>query len=96
MTLSLTCRRAMHQLGVLGAVLATLAILSVSMTARAQAAVPSLLAGEQVDGHNSGLNAVSCASPSRCVTGGLDLIVQDHGVRSDLSSQLPSNGGEVA
>jgi hypothetical protein len=56
----------------------------------------SLLAGEQVDGHNSALNTVSCSSASHCVTGGLDLIVQDHGVRSDLSSQLSSDTNEIA
>jgi hypothetical protein len=55
-----------------------------------------LFAGEQVDGHNSALNTVSCASASRCVTGGLDLIVQDHGVRSDLSSELSSDTNEIA
>ncbi len=74
--------------------IAALAVQSVS--ASAQGATPSLLAGEQVDGHNSALNAVSCASPSRCVTGGLDLIVQDHGVRSDLSSKLSPDTDEIA
>jgi hypothetical protein len=96
MTLSSLRRRATYRLGVMGVVLAAGAILLLSVSASAQAATPSLLAGEQVDGHNSALNAVSCASPSRCVTGGLDLIVQDHGVRSDLSSQLSSNTNEIA
>jgi hypothetical protein len=67
-----------------------------SLGSVAYGATPSLLAGEQVDGHNSGLNAVSCASASRCVTGGLDLIVQDHGVRSDLSSALSSDTNEIS
>jgi hypothetical protein len=96
MTLSSMRRWATHRLGVMGVLLAAGVILLLSVSASAQAATPSLLAGEQVDGHNSALNAVSCASPSRCVTGGLDLIVQDHGVRSDLSSQLSPDGGEIA
>jgi hypothetical protein len=87
---------AAHRLGVMGVVLAAGVIFLLSVSASAQAAAPSLLVGEQVDGHNSGLNAVSCASPSRCVTGGLDLIVQDHGVRSDLSSQLSPDTDEIA
>jgi hypothetical protein len=96
MTLSSMRRWATHRLGVMGVVLAAGVILLLSVSASAQAATPSLLAGEQVDGHNSALNAVSCASPSRCVTGGLDLIIQDHGVRSDLSSQLSSDTNEIA
>jgi hypothetical protein len=96
MTLSSMRRRATHRLGVMGLVLGAAVILLLSVSAGAQAATPSLLAGEQVDGHNSALNAVSCASPSRCVTGGLDLIVQDHGVRSDLTSQLSSDTDEIA
>jgi hypothetical protein len=96
MTLSSMRRRATHRLGVMAAVLVAGVILLLSASARAQAATPSLLAGEQVDGHNSALNAVSCASPSRCVTGGLDLIVQDHGVRSALTSQLSSDTDEIA
>ena len=96
MTLSLMRRWATHRLGVIGVVLAAGVILLLSVSASAQAATPSLLAGEQVDGHNSALNAVSCASPSRCVAGGLDLIIQDHGVRSDLSSQLSSDTNEIA
>jgi hypothetical protein len=96
MTLSSMRRWATHRLGVMGVVLGAGVILLLSVRAMAQAATPSLLAGEQVDGHNSALNAVSCASPSRCVTGGLDLIVQDHGVRSDLSSQLSSDTNEIA
>jgi hypothetical protein len=87
---------AMRGLGVIGVVLAAGVILLLSVSASARAATPSLLAGEQVDGQNQALNAVSCASPSRCVTGGLDLIVQDHGVRSDLSSQLSSDTNEIA
>jgi hypothetical protein len=96
MTLSSMRCWAMHRLGVMGVVLAAAVILLLSVSAGAQAATPSLLAGEQVDGHNSALNAVSCASPSRCVAGGLDLIVQDHGVRSDLTSQLSSATDEIA
>ncbi len=96
MTLSSLGRWATHRLAVMGVVLAAGVILLLSVSASAQAATPSLLPGEQVDGHNSALNAVSCASPSRCVTGGLDLIVQDHGVRSDLSSQLSSATNEIA
>jgi hypothetical protein len=96
MTLSSMGRWATHRLGVMGVVLAAGAILLLSVSASAQAATPSLLAGEQVDGHNSALNTVSCASASRCVTGGLDLIVQDHAVRSDLSSELSSDTNEIA
>jgi hypothetical protein len=96
MTFSSTRGRATHGLGVMGVVLAAGVILLLLGSASAQAATPSLLAGEQVDGQNSALNAVSCASPSRCVTGGLDLIVQDHGVRSDLSSQLSADTDEIA
>jgi hypothetical protein len=95
MSLSLMRRWATHWLGV-GVVFAAGVILLLSVSASAQAATPSLLAGEQVDGHDSALNAVSCASPSRCVTGGLDLIIQDHGVRSDLSSELSSDTDEIA
>jgi hypothetical protein len=70
-------------------------VVTLIATAAAQAATPSLLAGEQVDGHGSALNAVSCASASYCVTGGLDLIVQDHGVRSDLTTQLSTDTNEI-
>jgi hypothetical protein len=96
MVLSSMRRWATHRLGVMGVVLAAGVIVLLAVSASAQAAAPSLLAGEQVDGHNSALNTVSCSSPSRCVTGGLDLIVQDHGVRSDLSSQLSSDTDEIA
>jgi hypothetical protein len=77
-------------------VLAMTLALSLIVATGAWAAVPGWLGQEQVDEHNSALNAVSCSSPSRCVTGGLDLIVQDHGVRSDLSSQLSSDTNEIA
>jgi hypothetical protein len=77
-------------------VLAMTLALSLIVATGAWAAVPGWLGQEQVDEHNSALNTVSCSSPSRCVTGGLDLIVQDHGVRSDLSSQLSSNTNEIA
>jgi hypothetical protein len=70
-------------------------IVSLCLCGGAQAATPRLLTGELVDGHHNALNAVSCASPSRCVTGGADLIVQDHGVRSDLSSQLSSDTAQI-
>jgi hypothetical protein len=83
-------------LGVGVSAFAAMLVLVGLMGATAHAATPSLLAGEQVDGHNSGLNAVSCASASRCVTGGLDLIVQDHGVRSDLTSALSSDTDEIS
>jgi hypothetical protein len=96
MVLSSMRRWATHRLGVMGVVLAAGVIVLLAVSASAQAAAPSLLAGEQVDGHNSALNTVSCSSPSRCVTGGLDLIVQDHGVRSELSSQLSSDTNEIA
>ena len=84
-----------HWLGA-GVMLTAVVVVVLAMGATAQAATPSLLTGEQVDGHNSALNAVSCASPSRCVTGGLDLIVQDHGLRSDLSSELSSDTDEIS
>jgi hypothetical protein len=96
MTFSSMRGRGMNGLGVMWVVLAAGVIFLVLVSASAQAATPILLAGEQVDGQNSALNAVSCASPSRCVTGGLDLIVQDHGVRSDLSGQLSSDTNEIA
>jgi hypothetical protein len=80
----------------IGRVLAVTLVVSLTVVTGAQAAAPGWLGQEQVDPHNSALNTVSCASPSRCVTGGLDLIVQDHGVRSDLSSQLSSDTNEVA
>lgn len=70
--------------------------LSLSLAAGAHAAVPGWLGQEQVDSHNSGLNAVSCASPSYCVTGGIDLLVQDHAVLSDLTTQLSSDTDEIA
>jgi hypothetical protein len=96
MTLSSIRRWATHRFGVRGVVVASAVILLLAASATAQAATPSLLAGEQVDGNNSALNSVSCSSASHCVTGGLDLIVQDHGVRSNLSSQLSSDTNEIA
>ncbi|HEY3829608.1 MAG TPA: hypothetical protein VGL57_10480 [Solirubrobacteraceae bacterium] len=42
------------------------------------------------------LNTVSCSAPSYCVTGGLDLVVQDHALRSDLSAQLSPSTEEIA
>lgn len=77
-------------------VLAMTLALSLIVATGAQATVPGWLGQKQVDEHNSALNTVSCSSPSRCVTGGLDLIVQDHGERSDLSSQLPLDTNEIA
>jgi hypothetical protein len=71
-------------------------IVSLGVATAAHAAVPSLLGGEQVDGHNSALNAVSCSSASFCVGGGLDLIVQNHAVRSDLTTQLSSDTLELS
>ena len=62
--------------------------LSLTIASGAQAAVPGWLGQEQVDPHNSALNAVACSSPSFCVAGGLDLVVQDHAVRTDISTQL--------
>jgi hypothetical protein len=96
MTLSSMRRWATHRFGVMGVVLASAVVLLLLVSATAQAATPSLLAGEQVDGHNSALNSVSCSSASHCVTGGLDLIVQDHGVRSNLSSQMSLDTNEIA
>jgi hypothetical protein len=77
-------------------VLAMTLALSLIVATGAQAAVPGWLGQEQVDEHNSALNTVSCSSPSYCVTGGLDLIVQDHAVRSDLSAQLSPDTDEIA
>jgi hypothetical protein len=70
--------------------------LSLILATGARAAVPGWLGQEQVDPHNSALNAVSCAAPSYCVTGGLDLVVQDHAVQSDLSAQLSPGTEEIA
>ncbi len=75
---------------------ATLLVLSMAVASGAQAAAPQWLGQEQVDPHNSALNTVSCSSPSFCVAGGLDLVVQDHAVRADISSQLSSDTDEVA
>jgi hypothetical protein len=75
---------------------ATALVLSLVFATGARAAVPGWLGQEQVDEHNSALNAVSCSAPSYCVTGGLDLVVQDHAVRSDLSTQLSSETDEIA
>jgi hypothetical protein len=77
-------------------VLAMTLVLSLTVATGAQAAVPGWLGQEQVDPHNSALNTVSCSEPSYCVTGGLDLLVQDHAVRSDLSAQLSSSTDEIA
>jgi hypothetical protein len=77
-------------------VLATALVLSLVFATGARAAVPGWLGQEQVDEHNSALNTVSCSAPSYCVTGGLDLVVQDHAVRSDLSAQLSPSTEEVA
>jgi hypothetical protein len=75
--------------------LATLSVLlSIGTTARA--ASPAFLGPKQVDPNGSALNAVSCSSPSFCVTGGQELVVQDHGVQSDLSSDLSSDIDEIA
>jgi hypothetical protein len=71
-------------------------IVSLGVATAAHAAVPSLLGGEQVDGHNSALNALSCSSASFCVGGGLDLVVQNHAVRSDLTTQLSSDTDELS
>jgi hypothetical protein len=70
--------------------------LSLTFASGAQAAVPGWLGQEQVDPHNSALNTVSCSSPSFCVAGGLDLVVQDHAVQTDISSELSSDTDEVA
>jgi hypothetical protein len=75
---------------------ATALVMSLAFAAGARAAPPGWLGQEQVDPHNSALNAVSCATASYCVTGGLDLIVQDHAVRSDLSAKLSPDTDEVA
>jgi hypothetical protein len=75
---------------------ATLVVLSMAVASGAQAAAPEWLGQEQVDPHNSALNTVACSSPSFCVAGGLDLVVQDHAVRADISSQLSSDTDEVA
>jgi hypothetical protein len=66
-------------------VLAMTLVLSLTVATAARAA-PGLLGPEQVDSH--ALNTVSCSAPSHCATGGRDLVVQDHAVRSDLSGQL--------
>jgi hypothetical protein len=73
-------------------VLAMMSVLSLIAVTAARAA-PGLLSPEQVDPHV--LNTVSCSAPSRCVTGGRDLIVQDHAVRSDLSGQLSPGAGAI-
>jgi hypothetical protein len=75
---------------------ATALVTSLAFAAGARAAPPGWLGQEQIDPHNSALNAVSCATASYCVTGGLDLIVQDHAVRSDLSAKLSSNTDELS
>jgi hypothetical protein len=77
-------------------VLAALLVLSMTGASGAQAAVPGWLGQEQVDPHNSALNSLACSSPSFCVTGGLDLVVQDHAVRADISPQLSMSTDEVA
>jgi hypothetical protein len=77
-------------------ILAMTLALPLIVAAGARAAVPGWLGQEQADSHNSALNTVSCSAPSYCVTGGLDLVVQDHAVRSDLSAQLSPNTDEVA
>jgi hypothetical protein len=71
-------------------------VVSLAVAAGARAAAPGWLGQEQVDPHNSALNTASCASPSYCVSGGLDLIVQDNAVQSDLSAQLSSSTDEIA
>jgi hypothetical protein len=71
-------------------------VLSLTLASGAQAAVPGWLGQEQVDPHNSALNTLSCSSPSFCVAGGLDLVVQDHAARADISTQLSSDTDEVA
>jgi hypothetical protein len=73
------------------------AVVIVALTSAAAAhAAPSLLSGQQVDGHNSGFNDVSCGSASYCVAGGLDLIVQAHAVRADITNQLSGDTDEVS
>jgi hypothetical protein len=74
----------------------TLVLLSLMVATGARAAVSGWLGQEQIDQHNSALNTVSCSGPSYCVAGGLDLIVQDHAVRSDLSGQLSPSTAEIA
>lgn len=76
----------------------TLALVALALIVAtgAQAVVPVWLGQEQVDSHNSALNTVSCSTPSYCVTGGLDLVVQDHAARSDLSAQLSPGTDEIA
>jgi hypothetical protein len=64
--------------------------------ASAAQAAPGWLGQEQVDPHNSALNTVACSSPSFCVAGGLDLVVQDHAAQADISTQLSSSTDEVA
>jgi hypothetical protein len=71
-------------------------MLSMTLASGAQAAAPGWLGQEQVDPHNSALNTVACSSPSFCVAGGLDLVVQDHAVQTDISSKLSSSTDEVA
>jgi hypothetical protein len=77
-------------------VLAMTLAISLTLATGARAAVPGWLGQEQIDAHNSALNTVSCSAPSYCVAGGLDLVVQDHGVRSDLSAQLSPSTEEIA
>jgi hypothetical protein len=77
-------------------VLAMTLAMPLIVAAGARAAVPGWLGQEQVDPHNSALNTVSCSAPSYCVTGGLDLVVQDHAVQLDLSTQLSPNTDEIA
>jgi hypothetical protein len=79
-----------------GLVLAITLVLSLTVATGAWAAGPGWLGQEQVDPHNSALNAVSCSAPSYCVSGGLDLVVQDNAVRSDLSAQLSADTDEIA
>jgi hypothetical protein len=71
-------------------------VLLMTVASGAQAAVPGWLGQEQVDPHNSALNTVACSSQSFCVAGGLDLVVQDHAVPADISTQLSSSTDEVA
>jgi hypothetical protein len=77
-------------------VLAITFVVSLTVASGAEAAIPGWLGQEQVDPHNSALNTVSCSGPSYCVAGGIDLVVQDHAVRSDLSSQLSPETDEIA
>jgi hypothetical protein len=77
-------------------VLAMTLVLPLAVATGARGAVPGWLGQEQVDPHGSALNTVSCSAPSYCVTGGLDLVVQDHAVRSDLSVQLSPSTDEIA